>query len=102
MENERKMRGKKEKKIKEEEKTFPTFSSRTLFLCEECSFLLPIVMVLFLVYLFNKYVCAGDGTVWGERLGPGKPPPALSPFWAAMAGLRVLEPWSWREPLPQF
>ena len=24
------------------------------------------------------------------------------PFWAAMAGVCVLEPWSWWQPLPQF
>lgn len=44
----------------------------------------------------------GTGTVWGERLRPGKEFPALSPFWAARASLCVLEPLSWWEALPEF
>ena len=31
----------------------------------------------------NKYVCAGDGTVWGGWPRPGKQPPALTGVWAA-------------------
>lgn len=31
----------------------------------------------------NKYVCAGDGTIWGGWPRPGKQRPALTRIWAA-------------------
>ena len=48
----------------------------------------------------NKYVCAGDGNRLGRVAQAWEAASSSHSLWAARAGLCVLEPLSWWEPLP--